>query len=117
MNGISSSSIISLADQLPKSVRTYLRAQILHVLYLYQPVTKFSLIKIFGFKQSSVNRIVKEMMGDGLLAPSIGLYRLTQDGINASKIILRDMQFLEWALNWKQFSNYDEKPNISYLNE
>ncbi|MHA2089711.1 MAG: MarR family transcriptional regulator [Candidatus Kariarchaeaceae archaeon] len=117
MNRISASSLISIADQLPRSVRTYLRAQILHALYLYQPVTKFSLIKIFGFKQSSVNRIVKEMMGDGLLDASIGLYRLTQDGITASKTILRDTQFLEWALSWKQMGNYDEKPNISYLNE
>ena len=117
LTGISSSSLISIADQLPRSVRTYLRAQILYALNLYQPVTKLFIIKTFGFKQSSVNKVVKEMMGDGLLAATIGLYRLTQDGIFASKLILRDMQFLEWALNYKQSRNYGEKPKISYLND
>ncbi len=110
--------ILIIADEVPHSVRTLLRAQILLTLKLFQPTSNLELVH-HGFRKSTVGRVLREMNREGLIFEKYRLHRLTKTGESISEILLKDPCVAHWAAFQSYVSEWEvldiNRPKIGQI--
>ncbi|MHA2168763.1 MAG: hypothetical protein ACXAB7_02520 [Candidatus Kariarchaeaceae archaeon] len=111
---------LSYASELPESVRTLLRAKLLLTLKYNQPISRLGLVN-WGFKKSTVSRVLRETNRDGLTLERYRLYRITERGYEIVNLLLKDSRLLEWinrtSINTKWIESYTSRPNVMKLEQ
>lgn len=60
-----------------------------------QPTTCLGLVA-FGFKKSTVSRVLRETNSDGLTFERHRLYRITEQGLEIVKLLQKESRIIEW---------------------
>jgi Mn-dependent DtxR family transcriptional regulator len=75
----------------------------------------------WGFKKSTVSRVLRETNRDGLTLERYRLYRITERGYEIVNLLLKDSRLLEWinrtSINTKWIESYTSRPNVMKLEQ
>jgi Mn-dependent DtxR family transcriptional regulator len=80
----------------------------------YQPTPSLRLVAC-GFRRGTVNKVLRETNRDGLTFERYHLYRVTEQGLEIIKLLLKDSRVLEWINNSSNDFEWIE-PEISHRN-
>ncbi|MHA2502846.1 MAG: hypothetical protein ACXAE3_08255 [Candidatus Kariarchaeaceae archaeon] len=82
-------------QNLPRSVRTLYRAQLLIILRYIEPTTTYH-FREFSYSKNNVRKCFREFVLDDLVEENFQLYKLTQNGEQVVEELLKDSMMVDW---------------------
>ena len=90
-------------QDLPRSVSTLYRAQLLIILKYVQPTTNLHFSE-YGFSKNNARKCLREFVLDDLVEENFQLYKLTQKGTLVVDELLKDSQLVDWYQSTTNFA-------------